>query len=96
MEPTVDPGKAQALAAAAWNDTKDEADPVFVDCALDHKNRLIYEAGCVARGGAATSVFERRVAEIIASQETGPVEEEPAVEVAETDIAADDAAESVN
>jgi hypothetical protein len=55
------------VAAEAWNATKDKADPVFGDCILDHRMKLISHAQSVADKGLVgeASAFEKEVAKLL-------------------------------
>lgn len=61
------------VAAEAWNATKAKEDPLFDDCILDHRMKLISQAQSVADKGlpggdlaAATTDFEKKVADLLA------------------------------
>lgn len=56
------------VAAQAWNNTKDEADPAFNDCILEHRQKLITHAQSVADKGVpieGASAFEKEVAALL-------------------------------
>jgi hypothetical protein len=55
------------VAAEAWNNTKDKADPDFNNCILEHRQKLITHAQSVADKGTleGASDFEKEVAALL-------------------------------
>lgn len=59
------------IAATAWNNTKDASDPVFADCILTHREKLMTHAESVQRVGVPSenpSAFEVEVGRLLDEQ----------------------------
>lgn len=56
----------EAVAALAWNATKDAADPEFGSCILVHQQKLVDHARAVQNSGLVESDFDKKVAELLA------------------------------
>ena len=56
----------EAVAALAWNATKDKADPEFAGCILTHQQKLVDTARGVEGTGLVETAFDREVARLLA------------------------------
>lgn len=56
----------EQVAALAWGAVKDQDDPVFHLCHVDHRNKLTYHAQSVRDSGIAGDAFEAKVKEVLA------------------------------
>jgi hypothetical protein len=56
----------EAVAALAWNATKDKTDPEFDGCILTHQQKLVDAARGVEGTGLVESAFDKEVAKLLA------------------------------
>lgn len=52
------------LAEEAWNQTKAKEDPVYAECAMNHREKLDTHADSAIKSGLAESEFEKKVLEL--------------------------------
>ena len=64
MTPTI-----EQAAALAWDLVKDDDDPLFQDCQIDHRNTLVYLAQNVKATGLAATPFEQKVKAVLLDPE---------------------------
>ena len=60
------------VSALAWNSSKEDSDPLFADCILSHKEKLVTHAQSVERVGVPAenpSAFEKEVARLLKDPE---------------------------
>lgn len=55
----------EQVAAIAWDLVRDDADPLFEGCTVDHRSTLIYLAQNVASSGLAQTGFEQKAREVL-------------------------------
>ena len=77
----------EQVAAIAWNWSKAGDDPPFHLCTQDHREKLIYHAQNVAKGGAATTPFDKAVWDVLTNPakvaaELAPKPEPKPIEIA--------------
>lgn len=55
----------EQVAVIAWNWSKAGDDPPFHLCTQDHREKLVYHAQGVAKGGAVTTPFDKAVRDVL-------------------------------